>query len=56
MSCFKLRELTEVVNDLLNILKLVYINIEASASVSLGDDAAVSEGDLVSHAILSSGF
>ena len=42
MSSFKLRQLTEIVNDLLNILKLVYINIEAAASVNLGDDAAVS--------------
>ena len=56
MSSFKLRELTEAVNDFLNILELAYVNVEAAASVSLGDDAAVSEGDLVSHAVLTSGL
>ena len=56
MSSYKLRELTEVVDDLLNILKFVNINVEAAASVNLGDEAAVCEGDLVSHGILASGL
>ena len=56
MSCFKLRELAQVVNNLLNVFEFVYINIKAAASINLGDDAAISEGDLVSHAILASGF
>ena len=56
MRSFKLRELTEVVNDLLNILELVYVNVEAPASKNLGDDAAVGKGDLVTYAVFASGL
>ena len=56
MSSFKLWELTQVVNDLLNVLEFVYVNVEAAASKYLWDDAAVGKGDLVTHAVLASGF